>query len=281
MNEVARATYEDAQAHYGFLQIPGKVVGGEAPADCLAGKDCIGDARMAALAAENGQLASDAAGVRSLLADDERARGKPYTAEERKTRVAALQATLASIGKSSDPLRQEARRLIGEGNVAGGEAKLDEALDADEKAAGRAGAAGAGAEQGRREKRPRSRRSGQREGRAEGARLLPPRHEAGPLGRRGLERLCASRARCGPHGRGEGGLRARRARSEREQQSARPLLGVARSWRRSPGPGGFALCPENIRSRHPGLPNPPPVPIPTMPAGSAIWASATNALATC
>jgi tetratricopeptide (TPR) repeat protein len=135
MNEVARATYEDAQGNYGFLQIPGKVVGGAAPADCLAGKDCIGDARMAALAEENGQLASDAAGVRSLLADDERARGKPYTAEERKTRVAALQATLASIGKSSDPLRQEARRLIGEGNVAGGEAKLDEALDADEKAA--------------------------------------------------------------------------------------------------------------------------------------------------
>ncbi len=135
MNEVARATYEDAQAHYGFLQIPGKVVGGVAPADCLAGKDCIGDARMAALAAENGQLAGDAAGVRSLLADEERAHGKPYTAEERKVRVAALQATLASIGKSSDPLRQEARRLIGEGNVAGGEAKLDEALDADEKAA--------------------------------------------------------------------------------------------------------------------------------------------------
>ena len=111
------------------------MVGGEAPADCLAGKDCIGDARMAALAAENEQLAGDAAGVRSLLADEERARGKPYTAEERKTRVAAFQATLASIGKSSDPLRQEARRLIGEGNVAGGEAKLDEALDADEKAA--------------------------------------------------------------------------------------------------------------------------------------------------
>jgi tetratricopeptide (TPR) repeat protein len=135
MNEVASATNKDALEHYGFLQIPGKVVGGAAPEDCLAGKDCIGDARMAALAAENGQLASDAAGVRSLLADDERARGKPYTAEERKTRVAALQATLASIGKSSDPLRQEARRLIGEGNVAGGEAKLDEALDADEKAA--------------------------------------------------------------------------------------------------------------------------------------------------
>ncbi len=135
MNEVARATYEDAQAHYGFLQIPGKVVGGAAPADCLAGKDCVGDPRMASLAAENEQLASDAAGVRSLLADDERARGKPYTAEERKTRVAQLQATLASIGKSCDPLRQEARRLIGEGNVAGGEAKLDEALDADEKAA--------------------------------------------------------------------------------------------------------------------------------------------------
>ena len=46
-----------------------------------------------------------------------------------------MQATLVSIGKSSDPLRQEARRLIDAGNVAGGEAKLDEALDADEKAA--------------------------------------------------------------------------------------------------------------------------------------------------
>ncbi len=135
MNEVARATYEDVKAHYyGFLQNPYKVVGGAAPADCLAGKDCVGDPRMAALAAENEQLASDAAGVRNLLADEERARGKPYTAEERKARVAQLQATLASIGKSNDPLRQEARRLIGAGDVAGGEAKLDEALVADEKA---------------------------------------------------------------------------------------------------------------------------------------------------
>ena len=134
MNEVARATYEDAQAHYGFLQIPGKVVGGAAPADCLAGKDCIGDARMAALAAENGQLASDAAGVRSLLDNEELTRRKPYTPEERKARVATLQATLASIGKSGDPLWQEGKRLIVSGDVAAGEAKLDEGLDADEKA---------------------------------------------------------------------------------------------------------------------------------------------------
>ena len=63
-----------------------------------------------------------------------------------------LQATLASIGKSSDPLRQEARRLIEEGNVAGGETKLDEALDADEKAIAEAGAGGgrSGARQPRR-----------------------------------------------------------------------------------------------------------------------------------
>ena len=43
MNEVARATYEAAQKDGGFLQIPGKVVGGAAPADCLAGKGCFGD----------------------------------------------------------------------------------------------------------------------------------------------------------------------------------------------------------------------------------------------
>jgi len=49
MNEVARATHEAAQKQGGFLQIPGKVVGGEAPADCLAGRGCVGDSRMAAL----------------------------------------------------------------------------------------------------------------------------------------------------------------------------------------------------------------------------------------
>src|SRR5215510_8211705 len=57
-NEVARATYEAAQKQGGFLQIPGKVVGGVAPADCLAGKNCIGDTRMAALATENERLAA-------------------------------------------------------------------------------------------------------------------------------------------------------------------------------------------------------------------------------
>ena len=68
MNEVARATYEAAQKQSRcFLQIPGKVVGGAAPADCLAGKGCVGDARMAALAVENERLTADAAGVRNLL----------------------------------------------------------------------------------------------------------------------------------------------------------------------------------------------------------------------
>ena len=51
---------------------------------------------MAALAVENEKLTSDAAGVRNLLADEERARGKPYTVEERAKRVAELEATLKS-----------------------------------------------------------------------------------------------------------------------------------------------------------------------------------------
>jgi hypothetical protein len=133
-NEVARATYEAAQKEDGFLQIPGKVVGGEAPADCLAGKGCVGDARMAALAIDNERLTKDAAGVRNILEREEKTRGKAYTAEERQKRVADLEATLIRIGTSTDPLRQEARRLIYEGHVADGQAKLDEALDADEKA---------------------------------------------------------------------------------------------------------------------------------------------------
>jgi len=133
-NEVARVTYEGARKQQGFLQIPVKVVGSAAPADCLAGKGCIGDARMAALAVENEKLTADAAGVRNLLAVEEQARGKPYTIEERAKRVSELDATLKSIGASTDPLRQEARRLIDGGYVVGGEAKLDEALEADEKA---------------------------------------------------------------------------------------------------------------------------------------------------
>jgi tetratricopeptide (TPR) repeat protein len=132
-NEVARATYEAAQKQRGFLQIPGRVVGGEAPGDCLAGKGCVGDARMAALAVENDRLAADAAGVRNLLAAEEKARGKPYTIEERQKRVMELEQALARIGTSTDPLRQEARRLIDAGNVTDGQAKLDAALDADEK----------------------------------------------------------------------------------------------------------------------------------------------------
>ncbi|MBO0765801.1 MAG: caspase family protein, partial [Hyphomicrobiaceae bacterium] len=135
LNEVARATYEAAQKQEdGFLQIPGRVVGGEAPDDCLAGRGCVGDARMAALAKENERLAVDASGVRNILAEEENTRGKAYTAEERGKRVAELQETLARMGTSTDPLRQEARRLINVGDVAGGQAKLDQALDADEKA---------------------------------------------------------------------------------------------------------------------------------------------------
>jgi tetratricopeptide (TPR) repeat protein len=135
MNDVARVTSAGAAAFSaGFRQIPGKVVGGAAPDDCLAGTGCVGDVRMAALAVENDRLAVDAAGVRNLLADEERARGKPYTAEERKGRLGALEAAMKSIGSSTDPLRQEAQRLIAAGDITGGEAKLDAALDADEQA---------------------------------------------------------------------------------------------------------------------------------------------------
>jgi len=138
MNEVARVTYETAQKQAGYSQIPGKVVGGEAPADCLAGARCIGDARVAALAVENDRLASEAAGVRKLLAEEEAVRGKPYTSEERQRRIAELEQTLRSLSASADPVRQEARRLIAQGNVSGGRITLEAALKADESEIARA-----------------------------------------------------------------------------------------------------------------------------------------------
>ena len=107
MNEVAQGTYEAARRQQGFIQIPGRVVGGAAPSDCLAGKACVGDPRMVALAADNERLADDAAGTRNILASEEKDGSKPYTAEERKARVAQIEAMLVSIGKSADPLRQE------------------------------------------------------------------------------------------------------------------------------------------------------------------------------
>jgi tetratricopeptide (TPR) repeat protein len=133
MNEVARVTYETAQKQAGFSQIPGKVVGGEAPADCLAGVSCIGDARVAALAVENDRLASEAAGVRKLLTDEEAVRGKPYTSEERQRRITELEQTLRSLNVSADPVRQEARRLIAQGKVSDGRTMLEAALRTDER----------------------------------------------------------------------------------------------------------------------------------------------------
>jgi uncharacterized caspase-like protein/predicted negative regulator of RcsB-dependent stress response len=135
MNEVARATYDRAQTDFGFQQIPGKVVGGAAPADCLAGESCVGDPRMAALAIENEKLTGDAAAVRNILADEERRRGRPYTPQERAAAVERIGRSLTSLAGSAEPKVQEAARLFRDGKVAEGRAKLDEALDDDEAAA--------------------------------------------------------------------------------------------------------------------------------------------------
>lgn len=84
MNEVARTTFEMAKKDYAFLQIPGKTVGGSAPADCLAGTGCIGDARIASLTVENARLAEEAAITRGFIAEEERRIGKPLSPEARK-----------------------------------------------------------------------------------------------------------------------------------------------------------------------------------------------------
>ena len=132
MHEVARATHAAAQKQNGFFQVPAQVLGREVPANCLAGKDCIGDTRMAALAAENAQLAADVASVRQLLAIHEHTRGKPYTLQEFQKRAAELERTLAHIRVNNDPPGQGSRRQIGSGPGAGEQAKSGDALDADE-----------------------------------------------------------------------------------------------------------------------------------------------------
>ncbi len=59
----------------------------------------------------------------------------PYTFGERKARVAQLEATLASIGTSKRRAQTGGAPAHHRGNVAGGEAKLDEAGEAEDKAA--------------------------------------------------------------------------------------------------------------------------------------------------
>lgn len=135
MNEVGRATYAAAQEDDGFQQVPGKIVGTPAPDDCLAGQGCIGDMRMAALAEANEKLTADASAVRSIVADEEKKRGKPYTVEERAAAVERIGRSLTSLAGSAEPKVKEASGLFAAGKVAEGRAKLDEALDDDEKAA--------------------------------------------------------------------------------------------------------------------------------------------------
>jgi tetratricopeptide (TPR) repeat protein len=132
MHEVARATHVAARKQNGFFQIPVQVLGREAPANCLAGKDCIGDTRMAALAAENARLAADVASVRQLLAIQEHTRGKPYTLQEFQKRAAELERTLAHIRVNTDPPGQGSSRQIDSGHAAGEHAKSGDARDADE-----------------------------------------------------------------------------------------------------------------------------------------------------
>ena len=132
MQEVARATHAAAQKQNGFFQIPAQVLGREAPANCLAGKDCIGNARMAALAAENARMAADVASVRQLLAIQEHTRGKPYTLQEFQKRAAELERTLAHIRVNTDPPGQGSSRQIDAGHGAGEHTKSGDALDADE-----------------------------------------------------------------------------------------------------------------------------------------------------
>ena len=132
MHEVARATHAAAQKQNGFFQIPTLVLGREAPANCLAGKDCIGDTRMAALAAENARLAADVPSVRQLLAIQEHTRGKPYTLEEFQKRAAELERTLAHIRVNTDPPGQGSSRQIDSTHGAGEHARSGDTLDADE-----------------------------------------------------------------------------------------------------------------------------------------------------
>jgi tetratricopeptide (TPR) repeat protein len=141
MNEVARSTYESAQKHSGFLQIPGKVVGGDAPADCLAGKHCVGDVRLSALFVENERLAAegnrtriDAKGVQQLRKEEELARGRPYGADEWASRLREIETVLRLASTSSEPKRQEAAHKLAAGDVTAARDLLKHALQLDREA---------------------------------------------------------------------------------------------------------------------------------------------------
>ncbi len=141
LNDVATRTHEAALAQ-SFKQLPGRAVGGAAPQACLAGTDCVGDPNMLAMATDITRLAAeaqaarqDAAGVQALIAQDEARLGRRLTPEERQAAVKRYAETLTSLAGSSEPKVKQAGQLITAGKVAEGQAKLDEALDDDDKAA--------------------------------------------------------------------------------------------------------------------------------------------------
>jgi tetratricopeptide (TPR) repeat protein len=132
MHEVAHATHAAAQKQNGFFQVPAQVLGREAPANCLAGKDCIGDTRTAAVAADNARLVSDVASVRTLRAIQEQTRGKPYSVQEFQKRAAELERTLAHIRVNTDPPEQASRRQIDPDHAAGEHSTGGDAPGAEE-----------------------------------------------------------------------------------------------------------------------------------------------------
>jgi tetratricopeptide (TPR) repeat protein len=99
-------------------------------ADCPADQGCLRDAPMALLTVDKDRLA---AGVHSVITVEEQARGKFYAIDERHSRVRELEQTLARLGMSSNPLMQEASRLIDQQDFTAAKAKLEAVPDADDE----------------------------------------------------------------------------------------------------------------------------------------------------
>jgi hypothetical protein len=129
MNEVARATFEGAQKQFNFVQIPGKITGGAAPNSCLAGINCVGDGRMAALAEEVESLRKQTYEIAALV---DRLLPVGEGADKRRDLGSAIKEIERRARAGEDLRYQQAFDLLTQGKAGGADRLLGEiAVESD------------------------------------------------------------------------------------------------------------------------------------------------------
>ncbi len=223
-NRVAKTVIEETSKGI-FTQIPEMLIRGGAPETCLAGEACAADPRAAALAEEVEALKRDRARDQELgetakeyLAQIEKQRGKPLSEDERRRELASLKESTRSLAARNDNRGERALERLKSGDT--GEAKrlFQEDLDAE-----------VAEEQAEAQRRADRRKKAAASARkiaalarwtnvAEAVAYYKRATDLDPDDAQTWGRLRPRGQRRRTHGRGQGGLRAGGAESERRRQ---------------------------------------------------------------